>query len=77
MAQPNIQWVFRTRRGEKSLTAKLTAEHVREIHRLYATGGWTQKTLAAKFDVSRGCISHILLGLNWPEIYAEFHPENQ
>lgn len=43
----------------------LTAEDVREIRRLYATGGWRQVDLAEEFWVSQPQISKIVNNKQW------------
>lgn len=58
------------RRGannDKSLLTKpnLKMENAIEIRRLYATGGVTQKCIAAKYNISTNQVSRIILGKRW------------
>lgn len=53
--------------GEKVAGAKLTAEKVREI-RILAARGETQRSIGAKFGVSQGAISLIVLRQRWDHI---------
>lgn len=50
--------------GSKHPNAKLTEENVAEIRTLPGLG-LTQQTIADRFNVSQGLISHILTGRNW------------
>jgi hypothetical protein len=52
-------------RGEKHGRAKLTANQVLEIRRLYANGLWSHRQLAIKFGVNDGTISSIISRRNW------------
>ena len=52
-------------RGERQGQAKLTADDVLEIRRLYATGDTTVRKLAARFGVCSSAIHHILKRVNW------------
>jgi hypothetical protein len=63
----------RSPRGEKNGKHKLTSEQVTEIHRLYSTGGYTQKELGRRFGVDHSLIGYIVRGKIWTEEYAEFH----
>jgi len=47
---------------------RLTADQVREIRALYATGAWTQKRLAERFGVTHTQISHIVRGEQWKHV---------
>jgi hypothetical protein len=47
---------------------KLTAAKVLEIRRLYAGGGFSQRALARRFDVSQPCVRYALLGLTWSHV---------
>jgi hypothetical protein len=51
-------------RGEQC-NRKLTEAAVDEIKRLYATGEWQQKELAARFGVSQGMVSQVVTGRSW------------
>jgi hypothetical protein len=55
-------------RGERSPNAKLTREQVLEIRRLYATGGVTQKALAAEYGVAESNVWAILKGRAWADV---------
>lgn len=52
---------------ERSATAKLDWGKVREIRRLWATGGFLQKELAEMFSVGRPQMSGIIRNLHWRE----------
>lgn len=54
--------------GEQQGSAKLTAEIVKQIRQLYATGEVTQLQLAARFGVSQSAVSHVLNHRNWTHI---------
>lgn len=51
--------------GEKNVKAKVTAEDVSEIRRLYAQGNMTQQQLAVLFDLKQITISNIVLHKTW------------
>ncbi|MEV7413184.1 hypothetical protein [Streptomyces althioticus] len=53
------------RRGEDVPTRVLTECEVREIRRRWASGGVTQKALAAEFGVSRATLSLVVNGKRW------------
>lgn len=55
-------------RGELSGKARLSAAQVVEMRRLYAAGGWSHATLAAKYGVSRATAGHALTRLTWAHI---------
>lgn len=64
----NIQDAVRKGRvldGERHPGAKLTAWMVREIRRLYATGGYSQRELAEQFGVSASTISSVVNGVSY------------
>jgi len=56
-----------TTRGEKCGTSKLTAAQVLEIRSLLESGE-TQKAVAKKFGVTRGCICHVWRGATWAHL---------
>lgn len=56
------------RAGENNGAAKLNAEKVREIRRLYAGSNANTVTLAKQFDVSHDTISLILAGKTWRNV---------
>jgi hypothetical protein len=57
----------RTARGERSASAKLTADKVAEIRRLYASG-LTQQVIGDKYGVTRESIKQIVTGENWKHV---------
>lgn len=54
--------------GEKNASAKLTADEVREIRQLYAAGGETHHSLAARFDTPHQNIGGIIRRIYWKHI---------
>ena len=50
--------------GEKNGNAKLTADDVAKVRRVYASG-FTQQTIADYFGVHQSTISNIVRGRNW------------
>jgi len=52
-------------KGEKNVKAKLTAEQVLEIRRLYKEEGKTQMDLASLYGIDQTSISKIVLRINW------------
>lgn len=54
-----------TRRGN---AAKLSERVVDEMRLLYATGEWTFKRIAEKFDVSISCASYAVTGKSWDNV---------
>lgn len=58
----------RATRGERSGTAKVTEQQVREIRRQFAAGGVTMRYLAQAFGLSEGGISHIIRRTTWRHI---------
>jgi hypothetical protein len=59
-------------RGEASPHAKLTTDQVREILALYASGGYRQRDLAARYSVSVAAIAKIVTGRKWKHEYAAY-----
>jgi hypothetical protein len=55
-------------RGESHSCAVLNEDDVHEIRRLYATGKYTQREIAERFEVGRSQIANILCGLAWTHI---------
>jgi len=55
-------------KGEEHNLVKLTEGEVRSIRVEYASGGVTQRELAAKYGVSRGHISDIASGKYWASL---------
>lgn len=60
----------RTARGERVHTAKLTADDVRLMRRLYATGVYTKKLLAQIFGVSDVMGGATIRGEYWQHVDA-------
>jgi hypothetical protein len=56
------------RRGESHGQAKLSSSIVLEIRALYNDGGLSQRTLAAKYDLSQSQIGRILRRESWAHI---------
>jgi len=57
----------RSARGENHGRAKLTLKQVQAIRRAYATGRYSQVTLAKMFNVSRPTIGDIVNNKKWKE----------
>jgi len=55
-------------RGIAHGRAKLTEDDVREVRRLYATGKFTQRELALKFDVSQMIVYRIVRRKAWKHV---------
>lgn len=55
-------------RGERKGISKLKDADIVEIRRLYATGEWFQKEIAAKFGVTQATIWAVLSGKTWTHI---------
>lgn len=55
-------------RGERNGNARLAADDVREIRRLYAVGTATQTALAARFGVTQRVIWQIVHRLTWRHV---------
>lgn len=58
----------RSTRGERNKHAKLTAEDVMAIRNTYASGGYLQKELAAKYGVTLATINDILKRRSWRHV---------
>jgi len=56
------------RRGERNGSAKLDAEKVREIRRMYASGHYSQQRIADQFSVGQNTVSCILLNKTWGHV---------
>lgn len=56
---------YKTLKGTESPNSNLTTEDIVEIKRLYETGKYFQREIAAKFGVSQVTISRILLGYSY------------
>ena len=59
---------FRQLRGERHWKARLRAEDVSEIRRLYAEGGVLQRDLASRFNVPQTQISAVIRRKAWAHI---------
>jgi hypothetical protein len=55
--------------------AKLDADDVREIRRLYATGEWGVKDLAYIYGVTQPTMSAVVNGKTWRDVGDETHRE--
>lgn len=58
-------------RGEQASKAKLKAEQVKEIRRLYRGGGISQRELARRFGVTQNAISMLLHRKSWSHVQDE------
>ena len=58
----------RQARGEKQHLAVLTAEDVREIRNLYATGDYSQRQIGEIYGAAQNTISHIVLRQTWMHV---------
>lgn len=58
----------RHNKGEDQRSAKLTETQVLEIRRLYATGDYTQKGLAAEYSITQGTLAQIVNRKTWKHI---------
>jgi hypothetical protein len=54
--------------GERQWMHKLTEVEVTETRRLYASGQFSQRSLAAKFGMASPTISLIVNGIAWPHL---------
>jgi hypothetical protein len=55
-------------RGEGNGQSKLSEADVRLMRHLYAAGGWTLRTLAARFGVSFTTTRHVISRLSWTHL---------
>lgn len=55
-------------KGKKSGMAKLTTENIYRIRELFATGKYTQKQIAQRFNVVRQTISSVVNRISWNHI---------
>lgn len=63
-------------RGSDHHKTKLTDDHVQSI-RLYRTWGWSCKAIAARFDMSKSAIEHIIAGRSFSHVpYDAYHDGN-
>lgn len=64
----NCRWETRREQNRNQSTTRLTMSKAREVRKLYATGGWTQRELARKFNVSsKTTITDIVNNRIWQE----------
>lgn len=52
-------------KGEKNPAAKLTMKDVLEIRSLYASGNFTQKQIAQKYNIALSTANQIIIGKRW------------
>jgi len=64
----NCRWITHLENIRNRSDITLSMPIVREIRRLYAEGGWTQKQLADKFGTWQTTVSSIILGKAWQEV---------
>ena len=57
-----------TPRGERVSTAKLTAERVREMRGIYATGGIALRPLARMFGISKSATRAVVTRSHWRHV---------
>ena len=55
-------------KGPKAWSAKLTAEQVREMRQLFATGEWTKAALAERYGIHHVSVIGILRGDYWKHV---------
>jgi DNA-binding MarR family transcriptional regulator len=55
-------------KGEGNSQAKLTAEQVVEIRRMWETGGYTQKYLTELFGIGKSQLSRIIKRELWKHV---------
>lgn len=48
------------RRGEDHPRATMTAREIELMRTMYAEGGWSYASLAAKFDCSKSQVQHVI-----------------
>ena len=51
--------------GAENPNAKLTADRVAELRRLYASGQFTQRGMARRFGIGKSMVNYIVRGVNW------------
>lgn len=61
----NCQWISLEKNSQKKRTTKINLEIANEIRDLDATGEYTQKELAEKYNISNNHISNILNNKRW------------
>ena len=69
---PRNMYLHRSRPGNPNISgrlyAKLGEETVREIRKVYAAGGVSQRTLARLYNVTQPAISYIVNGVRWGDL---------
>ncbi|MFF4900440.1 hypothetical protein [Streptomyces sp. NPDC001068] len=58
----------RQARGETNGNAELTEPLVHEMRALHATGDWSQRALARRFNVSQGTIHQVVTRKTWKQV---------
>ena len=58
----------RTTRGERSASAKLTAQQAREIRTRYAQGGISQSALGREYGLCQATIRELIIGETWKHL---------
>jgi len=61
----NCKWESHQKNCQNRRSSKLIEEQVIEIRKLYATGKYSQRKLAAMFGVTQPMISEIILHKSW------------
>lgn len=65
----NVRWSTRHEQMRHTCSNVLSVELVREMRSLYASGEWTQMTLAKKYGISQGQVNKIVNNQMWqPDI---------
>lgn len=72
MCRKGNHWAYKhpekAARGESVSSAKLTETTVRRIRRLHATNRWSQRRLAAKFQVNQTTIGGVIQRRTWKHV---------
>ena len=55
-------------KGEDHFLSILTADNVREMRKLYATGEWTHMKLGEKYGVHYSTVGNIIAGRHWTHV---------
>jgi Helix-turn-helix domain len=61
----NCRWATVAQNSQNRSSTRLSWEKVEEIKKLYATGNYSQRALAAQFNVAVMTINHVLKGRCW------------
>jgi len=51
--------------GERNGNAKLSKEQVQAIRAMHKAGGFTQRSIAAQFNISKTHARRIVFGISW------------